>query len=201
MRQPTRHLALVFTALTAAVALAACSTAPGAAPATGPTATDATTAIADPLTPTESTPPTHYPSATTSARTAANVALWYESGGEEQISAVHRQAEEVYSHHDEDMWVIDFTWFFDYVREAQEYPPIPDPKTQAAWSAALKNISEGGGAVYDATRLGTGETSQSAEEARQVERGWKELAKGIKGLEAVEERLGRTFGLQALTAP
>ncbi|ATW52199.1 hypothetical protein [Streptomyces xantholiticus] len=201
MKQPKRHLALVFTALTAAVTLAACSTAPGAAPGTEPTPTDTTTAIADPLTPTQSTPPTHYPSATTSARTAANVALWYESGGEEQITGVHRRAEEVHSHHDEDMWVIDFSWFFDDLREAREYPPIPDPKTQAAWAAALKNISEGGGAVYDATRLGTGETSQSAEEARQVERGWKELAKGIKGLKAVEERLSRTFGLEPLTPP
>jgi predicted small secreted protein len=201
MKQPTRHLALVFTALTAAVTLAACSTAPGTAPATEPTPTDTTTTIDDLLTPTESTPPTHYPSATTSARTAANVALWYGSGGEEQITGVHRLAEEVHSHHDEEMWVIDFTWVFDGVREAQEYPPIPDPKTQAAWSAALKDISEGGGAVYDATRLGTGDSSQSAEEARQVERGWKELAKGIKGLKAVEERLGRTFGLEPLTAP
>ncbi|MDQ1012423.1 ABC-type glycerol-3-phosphate transport system substrate-binding protein [Streptomyces sp. V4I23] len=201
MKPPTRHLGLVFTALAAAVTLAACSTAPGAAPATEPTPTDTTTAIADPLTPTESTPPTHYPSATTSAQTAANVALWYWSGGEEQITGVHRRAEEVYSHHEEDRWVIDFTWFFDDVREAKEYPPIPDPKTQAAWAAALKNISEGGGAVYDVTRLDTGESSQSAEEARQMDRGWKELAKGIKGLEAVEERLSRTFGLEPLTAP
>ncbi|MFF3322552.1 hypothetical protein [Streptomyces sp. NPDC002889] len=201
MKQPTRRLALVFTALTAAVTLAACSTAPGAEPATEPTPTDTTTAITDPLTPTESTPPTHYPSATTSAQTAANVALWYEAGGEEQITGVRGQAEAVHSHHDEDLWVIDFTPFFDDVHEAQEYPPIPDPKTQAAWSAALKHISEGGGAVYDATRLDIGESSQSAEEARQMDLGWKELAKGVKGLKAVEERLSRTFGLEPLTAP
>ncbi|MBT2365912.1 hypothetical protein J7E88_11495 [Streptomyces sp. ISL-10] len=201
MKQPARHLALAFTALTAAVNLAACSTAPGVAPATEPTPADTTTAITDLLTPTESTPPTYYPSATTSAQTAANVELWYESGGEEQITGVRRQAEEVYSHHDQDMWVIDFTWFFDDVKEAQEYPPIPDPKTQAAWSTALKHINEGGGAVYDATRLDTGESSQSTEKARQMDRGWKELAKGIKGLSAVEERLNRTLGLEPLSAP
>jgi hypothetical protein len=204
MKPPARHLscvhALVFTAVTA-VTLAACSGDPGAMPTAEPTPNDSTTSIVDQLlTPTESAAPTAYPSATDPAQIANNVALWYESGGKEELTGVRGEAEAVYSHHDDDFWFIDFSRLFDQVHEAQEYPPIPDRKTQAAWSAALKHVSNGGGDVFNATRFGTAQ-SQSAERAKQEAQGWKELAEGIKGLKAVEARLHRTFGLDPLTAP
>ncbi|MEV1078319.1 hypothetical protein AB0I98_08705 [Streptomyces sp. NPDC050211] len=113
---------------------------------------------------------------------------------------MRREAEEVYAQHAEGDWVIDFTWYFDRVHEAQKYPPIPDRKTQAAWSAALKHVNNGGDDILDSTRLGTVE-SQSAEQAKEEARGWKELAEGIKDLKALEVRLHDVFGLDPLTSP
>jgi hypothetical protein len=189
--------ALVFTTVTA-VTLTACSAAPGTTPTAEPAAVESTSWSDSYLTPSESVPPTVDPSATGRWQIAGNVDFWYEAGGEEQITGVREEAKEIYSHHAEDSWVIDFSMFFDYVDGALEYPPIPDRKTQAAWSTALKHIKYGGADVRGANQIGI---VRNPEQVRREAHGWKELAKGIEGLDAVEARLHHTFGIGPLPSP
>ncbi|MFG2651318.1 hypothetical protein [Streptomyces sp. NPDC048436] len=201
MKQTTCRIRCVNALVLAGViatTLAACSADPGATPTTEPTTAESTSPIDRFLTPTESVPPTAYPSATNSEQVANNVVSWYESGGEEQITGVRDRSKEIYSHHAEDNWSIDFSLFFDRSKEAQEYPPIPDRKTQAAWSTALKHVRSGASDIYMSNQLGI---VRGSKEVKREAHGWKELAQGVKGLKAIEARLHREFGLDPLTSP
>jgi hypothetical protein len=191
-----RRLRVVVLAAVTAALLAACSGDPGAAPTAEPTPTDSATPFAEPTpTPTASATPTTDPS-----QIANNVTYWYESGGEEQIVSVINMAAEIQARHARRAWIVDFSHFFPTVHDAQKYDPIPDRKTQTAWSTALGHLNNGAGDILDSSQLGIVQ-SQSPEQVKQEARGWKEFGEGIKGLKAVEARLHRTFGLDPLTDP
>jgi hypothetical protein len=165
-----RRLRVVVLAAVTAALLAACSGDPGAAPTAEPTPTDSATPFAEPTpTPTASATPTTDPS-----QIANNVTYWYESGGEEQIVSVINMAAEIQARHARRAWIIDFSHFFPTVHDAQKYDPIPDRKTQTAWSTALGHLNNGAGDILDSSQLGIVQ-SQSPEQVKQEARGWKEF--------------------------
>ncbi|MGA5042076.1 hypothetical protein ACPCA8_34380 [Streptomyces capoamus] len=207
MSRPARQLpgvrALFLTAFTAS-ALAACSSGPQTTPADEPspaqTPTPAQTATPA-LTPTNpATPTTHSALTTDPSYIANNVVYWWESGGEGELVSSISSAVDVQDLRTSNVWAYDFGPFFDTLDRIREDDPIPDVKTQATWSAALKHLHDGAGDIFDATRL-DGMQSQSPSEAAQETRGWKEFDEGIKYLKATQRRLHRTFGLTLLNDP
>ncbi|SOD91474.1 hypothetical protein [Streptomyces sp. Ag109_G2-15] len=112
-----------------------------------------------------------------------------------------RRSAELQADHDRGGGFYDFSGYFPTVQGAQKNQPIPDSKTQAAWSTALKHINNGAGNVYEALpHLGAVQT-MSPKQEKQEARGWKEFGEGIKGLKAVQARLHRNFGLELRTDP
>ncbi|MEU6064942.1 hypothetical protein ABZ864_10725 [Streptomyces sp. NPDC047082] len=201
MSRPARHLpcvrALFLTAFTAS-ALAACSGGPQTTPAGGPTPAQTPTPA---LTPADTaTPTTHSALTADPSYIANNVIYWWESGGERELVSLISTAVDVQDLQTSNDWVYDFGPFFDTLDRVREYGPIPDVKTQATWSAALKHLHDGAGDVLNSTRL-DGMHSQSPSEAAQETRGWKEFDEGIRRLKATQTRLHRTFGLTPLNDP
>lgn len=189
---------LLFGAVAVAL-LTACSDTSRTSRVAEPTPSVSATPTAEP-TPTS----THTARATPStdpSQVAGNVTYWFDSGGESQLVSVINAAAEIRASHHPGAELIDFSTYFPTVHEAQKYRPIPDGRTQAAWSTALKHLNNGAGDVYEALpHLGTGQ-SMGPEQEKQEARGWKEFGEGIKGLKAVQARLHRSFGLVLLTDP
>jgi len=205
MSRPAPHLpgfrALFLTAFTASV-LAACSGGPQTAPAGEPTPAQSTTPAPTPAqsttpapTPTDTATPATYPALTADpSYIANNVIYWWESGGDGEFVNVISDAVDVQDLKTSNFWAYDFGTFFRTLDRVRAYGPIPDVKTQATWSAALKDLNDGAADILNATRL-DGTQSQSPREAAQEAQGWKEFDEGIKHLKATQTRLHRTFGL------
>ncbi|MEU6594095.1 hypothetical protein ABZ923_33625 [Streptomyces sp. NPDC046881] len=195
MSRPARHLprvrALFLTAFTASV-LAACSSGPQTTPADEPTPAQTPTPALTPANP--ATPTTHSALTADPSYIANNVIYWWDSGGKGKLVNLISTAVDVQDLQTSNDWAYDFGPFFNTLDRVREYGPIPDVKTQATWSAALKHLQDGAGDILNATRL-DGTQSQSPSEAAQETQGWKEFDEGIKYLKATQTRLHRTFGL------
>ncbi|MFI2778319.1 hypothetical protein [Streptomyces sp. ALB3] len=199
MNRPGRVSVLLLPLVTA-VLLTGCSEAgpqasPSAATQRARTPTPAPSATPSP---TPATPP----APSTAAEIAEAVDHWYEFGGgtamtsliEETVKAGARRPTE-----DLAIVTVDFEDLLQALTTARLFGSVPDPRTQAAWSAALENLENGAQGVLDSAS----ETSlfQSPAETAQMWQGWDTFDKGVKNLKAVQARLDGTFGLKPPSDP
>lgn len=96
--------------------------------------------------------------------------------------------------------ILDFGGLADALGTARLMGPIPDPKTQSAWAAAIEHLD---GAVREvlASVPKDGRTIQSPQETGQMLRGWSTFDEGIKSLKAAQALLNRRFGLKPSVDP
>ncbi|WP_406484362.1 hypothetical protein [Streptomyces microflavus] len=202
MTRPGRaRVALLLTVVTAAL-LTAC-TGTDADPA-GAEATPTTRPTSSP-TPTPSSPPspTASPTPSTAAEIAEAVDKWYTYGGETAVVSLIEEARNAESDRPREAFelvVLDFDGLTDALGTARLMGPIPDPRTQTAWAAAIEHLD---GAVREvlASVPKDGRTIQSPQETGQMLRGWSTFDEGIKSLKAAQALLNRRFGLKPSVDP
>ncbi|MEU1325908.1 hypothetical protein [Streptomyces microflavus] len=204
MNRPGRaRVALLLTVVTAAL-LTAC-TGTDADPARA----DATPTTQPTSSPTPNSPPPPSPSPTashtpsTAAEIAEAVDKWYTYGGETAMVSLIEEARNAESGRPREaleLVVLDFGGLTDALGTARLMGPIPDPKTQSAWAAAIEHLD---GAVREvlASVPKDGRTIQSLQETGQMLRGWSTFDEGIKSLKSAQALLNRRFGLKPSVDP
>ncbi|MEE4494548.1 hypothetical protein [Streptomyces sp. BE230] len=197
----------LLTVVTAAVLLSACAGADsdpadgGSTPAAQPTPT--ATSSPSPTAPRSPSPsPSATPTPTTAAEIAEAVNSWYTYGGETAMVSLIKEAVKAQSGRpsaDMELVTLDFDGLMDALTTARLFSSLPDPKTRAAWSAAIDHLDEGARGVLDsAPEAGL---IQSPQETGQALRGWHTFDEGTKSLKAAQARLHHTFGLSPSPDP
>lgn len=195
------RVALLLTVVTAAL-LTAC-TGTGTDPSRADTTPTTRPASSPP--PTPSSPPslTASPTPTTAPEITEAVDKWYTYGGETAMVSLIEEARNAESDRPREAFelvVLDFGGLTDALGTARLMGPIPDPRTQTAWAAAIGHLD---GAVREvlASVPRDGRTIQSPQETGQMLRGWSTFDKGIKSLKAAQALLNRRFGLKPSVDP
>ncbi|MEV7059930.1 hypothetical protein ACIOG4_00815 [Streptomyces microflavus] len=206
MNRPGRaRVALLLTVVTAALLTACTGTDadPARADATPTTQPTSSPTPNSPPPPPPSPSPTASPTPSTAAEIAEAVDKWYTYGGETAMVSLIEEARNAESGRPREaleLMVLDFGGLTDALSTARLMGPIPDPKTQSAWAAAIEHLD---GAVREvlASVPKDGRTIQSLQETGQMLRGWSTFDEGIKSLKSAQALLNRRFGLKPSVDP
>lgn len=204
MNRPGRaRVALLLTVVTAALLTACTGADADPARADAPRTTRPTSSPTPTSSPSPPPSPTASPTPSTAAEIAEAVDKWYTYGGETAMVSLIKEARNAESDRPREAFelvILDFGGLTDALGTARLMGPIPDPKTQTAWAAAIEHLD---GAVREvlASVPKDGRTIQSPQETGQMLRGWSTFDEGIKSLKAAQALLNRRFGLKPSVDP
>ncbi|MEU1221190.1 hypothetical protein [Streptomyces microflavus] len=206
MNRPGRaRVALLLTVVTAALLTACTGTHadPARADATPTTQPTSSPTPNSPPPPPPSPSPTASPTPSTAAEIAEAVDKWYTYGGETAMVRLIEEARNAESDRPREAFelvILDFGGLTDALSTARLMGPIPDPKTQTAWAAAIEHLDGAVREILDSVPK-SGRTIQSPQETGQMLRGWSTFDEGIKSLKAAQALLNRRFGLKPSVDP